>query len=264
MANKPGDFIWYELMTGDADAAQRFYGAILGWTFDGNYPADVDYRIISAGDHGVGGILPISPDMAAQGARPIWVGYILVEDVESAASSITAAGGAMLMPAKDVPQAGRIAMMSDPQGIPFYIIRPAGEGDSLAFAYDKPRAGHCAWNELITPDPASALSFYTTQFGWEKDGEMDMGPMGQYEFLRHGSVIGALMPKSPEMPHGGWNHYFRVADVDEAVRIVGEEGGTVLFGPQEVPGGDWVIQGLDPQGAAFALVGSRVAKETGG
>lgn len=262
MANAPGDFIWYELMTGDADAAQSFYGAILGWTFDGNYPAGVDYRIISAGEEGVGGVLPISPAMAEQGARPLWIGYILVEDVDRAAAAITAAGGSVLMPAHDVPQAGRIAMVSDPQAIPFYIIRPAGEGESLAFAYDRPRIGHCAWNELITPDPASALSFYTGQFGWVKDGEMDMGPMGSYEFLRHGSVIGALMPKPQDMPQGGWNHYFRVADIDEAVRIVGEQGGSILSGPHEVPGGDWVVQGLDPQGAAFALVGSRAAKET--
>lgn len=262
MANIAGDFIWYELMTSDADAAQRFYGALLGWTYDGSYPAGVDYRIISAGEQGVGGVLPISPDMAAQGARPLWLGYILVDDVDRAATAITEAGGAVVMPAKDVPPAGRIAMMSDPQGIPFYIIRPEGEGDSLAFAYDRPRIGHCAWNELITPDPASAMAFYTRQFGWVKDGEMDMGPMGAYEFLRHGSVIGALMPKPPEMPHGGWNHYFRVADIDEAARITGEQGGRVLTGPHEVPGGDWIIQGLDPQGAAFALVGSRAAKET--
>lgn len=266
MANKAGDFIWYELMTGDADAAEDFYGAVLGWTFTRAGPATPDYRIINAGDEkeeerGVGGIMPISPAMAEHGARPLWTGYILVEDVDESAAAILAAGGSVLMPAMDIPQAGRIAMVGDPQGIPFYIMRPAGEGESHAFASDRPRIGHCAWNELITPDPAGAMAFYTGQFGWVKDGEMDMGAMGAYEFLRHGTVIGALMPKPPQMPRGGWNHYFRVADIDVAERIVREKGGAIWNGPHEVPGGDWIIQGGDPQGAAFALVGARAGKE---
>jgi len=261
MANRPGDFIWYELMTGDAGAAEDFYGAVLGWTFTRAGPATPDYRIIHAGEQGVGGIMPISPEMAEHGARPLWIGYILVEDVERSASAIVGAGGAVLMPAIDVPQAGRIAMVGDPQGIPFYIIRPEGEGESLAFSADRPRIGHCAWNELVTPDPAAALAFYTGQFGWVKDGEMDMGAMGAYEFLRHGEMIGALMPKPPENPRGGWNHYFRVADIGAAERIVREQGGAIMNGPHEVPGGDWIIQGCDPQGAAFALVGAHAGKE---
>ena len=31
-------------------------------------------------------------------------------------------------------------------------------------------------------------------------------------------------------------------------------GGTILNGPMQVPGGQWVVQSMDPQGAAFSLV----------
>jgi predicted enzyme related to lactoylglutathione lyase len=86
---------------------------------------------------------------------------------------------------------------------------------------------------------------------------MDMGPMGTYEFLRHGALIGAVMTKMPDMPVSAWAFYFRVDDIDKAVAQVKAGGGTVYNGPQEVPGGDYVINGIDPQGAHFALVGAK-------
>ena len=131
------------------------------------------------------------------------------------------------------------------------------EGESLAFAHDKPRPGHCAWNELATPDPNAALDFYGKHFGWQQDGEMDMGPMGTYAFIRHGGIIGGAMPLMEEHQPPRWTYYFRVVDIDAAVKRVEAAGGKVINGPQEVPGDEWVINGIDPQGAPFALVGIR-------
>jgi predicted enzyme related to lactoylglutathione lyase len=269
MANMHGDWIWYELMTTDADASAAFYEAILPWKV-GSQP---EYREIQATDGGVGGILPLTAEMQAGGARPAWVGYVLVDDVDTAATSIEQGGGKVLMPAHDMPGVGRFAMVTDPQGAPFYVMKPtppAGDPDAVsnAFSYDRPRNGHCAWNELYTSDPAAALHFYGQRFGWVKDGEMDMGPMGTYEFLRHtghapdGSspgqgMIGALMPRPPHVPVSHWNFYFRVPDIDKAAAIIVERGGQVLHGPQEIPGGDFSMNGMDPQGAVFALVGKR-------
>ena len=54
-----------------------------------------------------------------------------------------------------------------------------------------------------------------------------------------------------------WNFYFRVGDIDSAGERVSSGGGEVLQGPMEVPGGDFVIVGRDPQGASFGLVGGR-------
>lgn len=270
MANKHGEFIWYELCADDADAAQRFYSAILGWRVSDSGQSDVDYRILHARDEDtgewrpVGGLMQLSEEMKQGGARPVWLGYIGVDDVDRTVADITAMGGSVQMPATDIPGVGRIAMVTDPQGTPFYVTRGSSDETSLAFASDRPRVGHCAWNELVTSDPEAAKAFYFKAFGWTKDGEMDMGPMGAYEFIRHKlshhkGVIGAVMPKPEDMPVPMWHYYFRVGDIDVAFQAVTDNGGQILHGPDEIPGGDFVVKGFDPQGALFALVGTRRA-----
>jgi len=258
MANKHGDFIWYELLTSDADAAQAFYGSVLEWTIADSGMPSMDYRIINAGENSVGGLMAITAEMAANGARPAWVSYIAVNDVDDCVTSVEHGGGKTLMPAMDIPNVGRIAMVTDPQGAPFYVMKPAStDGESLAFSYDKPRIGHCAWNELVTSDQAAAWHFYGMRFGWVKDGAMDMGPMGQYEFIRHGAMLGAMMKGTPEMGPPHWSQYFRVVDIDAAVAAINAGGGQVVHGPIEIPGGDYALNGIDPQGAHFGLVGAR-------
>jgi uncharacterized protein len=263
-----GDFIWYELMTPDADAAAKFYGSVLAWTI-GDQP---EYREIVASEGHVGGMLPLTPEMLTGGATPRWVGYIHVENVDDAATSIEHGGGRVLKAAWDLPEAGRVAMVTDPGGVPFYVMKPkppAGQpnAQSLAFSYDKKRIGHCAWNELMTADPAAAWHFYGQRFGWVKDGEMDMGPLGKYEFIKHparakddvmgSGMVGAIMPLMPGAPAPAWSHYFRVADIDAAAEAIKANGGQVLRGPDEIPGGDFSLNAVDPQGAVFALVGER-------
>lgn len=254
--NKPGDYIWYELLTSDTTAAQSFYANILGWRFSDSGQTEVDYRIIHAGPHSVGGLMEITPEMAEHGARPTWLGYIAVEDTDTSVAQLEKRGGRVLMPAMDISDVGRIAMVADPQGAPFYVMKPVGRGKSMPFADDCPRPGHCAWNELATSDQNAAWHFYGEMFGWRQDGEMDMGPMGKYQFIRHGSVIGAIMPaNNSDRPH--WTQYFRVNDIDAAKAAVEAGGGKVLAGPHEVPGGDLVLNCIDPQGAMFGLVGGR-------
>ena len=258
MANKHGDFIWYELLTDDIDGARAFYSAVVGWEIEAQPSGDMDYRMISASDGPVAGILPLTPEMKANDARPCWLGYVGVDDVDLSVTAIKAAGGSAHMEPWDVAGVGRMAFVTDPQSAMFYVMRGASDETSLSFAYDKPRMGHCAWNELSTTDTAAAVDFYGRQFGWVQDGDMDMGPMGKYLFLRHGEgMIGAIMPKMPEMPVSAWTYYFRVPDIDAAVATIKEHGGTILQEPIEIPGGDYSMMGLDPQGAAFALVGAR-------
>jgi uncharacterized protein len=259
MTNKHGDFIWYELMTLDADAATAFYSVVLGWTVARSANPEMDYREIQACDGDfVGGMLALSPEKIAGGAHPAWVGYVAVDDVDTSVARIDAARGKTIMPAHDLKGVGRFAMVAYPQGVPFYVMKSATGEKSLAFSEDKPRPGHCAWNELSTTDTAAAVEFYTTQFGWKQQGDMDMGPMGKYLFLHHGpGLIGAIMPKMPQMPMPAWTYYFRVPDIDAAVVTIRERGGTILQDPIEIPGGDFSLSALDPQGTGFTLVGAR-------
>jgi hypothetical protein len=255
--DKPGDFIWYELMTSDADAAQTFYADILGWTISPSGMDGMDYRIVHVGPNPIGGMLTIDKDMADHGARPTWLGYITVANADDTVAGIQARGGKVLMGPMDLPNVGRIAMVADPQGAPFYVMQPAHHGKSLAFADDCPRAGHCAWNELVTSDQPASWAFYGALFGWTMDGEMDMGAMGTYQFIRHGAVLGAMMPATAEMGPPHWNQYFRVHDVDRAKAQIEAAGGQVVHGPHEIPGGDFAMNCVDPQGAHFGLVGGR-------
>lgn len=263
MTNKHGDYIWYELITSDADAAQDFYTSLLGWTISNSGNEAMEYREIQAADGDfVGGVAALTPEMTASGVRPCWMGYINVEDVDPMTDAILSAGGDVHLPPQDIPGVGRFALVADQQGAAFYVMKPIPPADnpdasSMAFAATEPMAGHCAWNELATSDPEAALNFYHDLFGWEKDEEMDMGPMGTYTMLRHDFMIGAMMNKPDEMPVSAWTYYFRVPDIDAAVDTIKAKGGQILVEPMEIPGGDFSLNAMDPQGAAFALVGQR-------
>jgi predicted enzyme related to lactoylglutathione lyase len=210
-----------------------------------------------------GGVMRLSPEIAEHGARPTWLGYVGVNDVDAMVASIEHVGGKTLMPAHDLPGVGRFAMITDPQGAPFYIMKPTPppgreDADSDAFSVDQPM--HIRWNELATSDPDAAIHFYQQHFGWHQQGDMDMGPMGKYRFVQHGGVgIGAIMPKTPHMPASMWSYYIGVDDIDRAAKAVTGGGGTVIHGPVEIPGGEYSLNAIDPQGAVFGLVGPHKA-----
>ena len=253
MRNQHGDFIWYELMTRDPAAAKQFYDPVAGWTIEPQPSGEMDYRMIDTGDGLVGGTLTLTKDMTDHGARPTWLGYIGVDDVDATIATIEAKGGKVLMPANDIPDVGRIAMVADPQGNPFYIMRGSVDQVSTSFAPDKP--GHTAWNELQTSDLEAATSFYTDMFGWTLGDVMPMGEMGDYQFIDHGGrMIGAMMKAPPGAP-GGWGFAFHNRDVDAAVDRIRELGGKVDQGPMEVPGDQRAVMATDPEGVPFMLVG---------
>lgn len=260
-------FIWYELMTTDPDAAARFYGDVVGWTITGHSDpgagGGVDYRMIGRSDGGnAGGVLGLSPEMTEGGARPCWLGYLHTTDVDATVAEIETDGGRTIMPASDLP-VGRIAMVADPGGVPFYVmtpIPPDGQPDAQSDVYDRFAPQRVSWNELYAGDVEIAKAFYGKHFGMQFNDKMPMGEMGDYWFITEGTMqdaIGAMMTKPPHVPMPGWIFYIRVPSINAAIERVKAGGGQVLNGPMEVPGGDWIINGLDPQGAAFALVGAK-------
>lgn len=255
MPNPEGSPIWYELLTDDPAASKAFYDIVIGWTIEAEASNDMDYRMIDSGSGGgaVGGVMRLTEEMKAGGARPTWLFYIGVDDVDASAGKITAAGGKVLMPPFDIPGVGRIAMVTDPQGIPFYIMRGASDASSTAF--DRMGMGKCNWNELISSDQAAGNAFYASVFGWTYPDKMPMGPMGDYVFINVGeTVIGATMNGQEGSPLG-WRFYFRAPDIEEAASKVTANGGAVLQGPHEVPGGDRIIVATDPHGVMFGVVG---------
>ncbi len=253
MANQHGAFIWYELITSDIEAARAFYEPVVGWNVAARSDMPgMDYRMISAPDGMVAGMMQIDDEMAKNGAQPVWLGYIGVDDVDATAAALKWEGGKILIEPRDIPDVGRFAMATDPQGAPIYVMRGFSNEASHAFSADA--QGHCAWNELSTPDQKGAHAFYEGLFGWTNPDSMPMGEMGDYRFLFVGDErIGATVEQKDRPAL--WLFYFRVPSIPAAVEAVKAHGGAIMMGPHEVPGGDHIIIGQDPQGATFALVG---------
>ena len=245
-------FIWYELMTGDVDAASDFYTKVVGWTAQSFGGSGVDYKVMSAADGGVGGIMGIPQEARENGAGPAWLGYIGVADTDAAAARLAAAGGTVHRAPADIPEVGRFAVVADPQGATFMLMTPNGE-DRPAPAANLP--GRIGWHELYAGALESAFAFYEGQFGWTRVSTVDMGPMGIYQLFATGGsdAVGGMMTRPEHSPRAGWTFYFNVEGIDSAVERVKANGGQVLHGPMEVPGGAWIAQAMDPQGAAFAL-----------
>ena len=258
MQDPNGTFIWYELNTTDAKAAEQFYCNVIGWNAADAGTPGVKYTILSAGKTGVGGLMQLCPEALEAGARVKWLGYIAVSDVDAYAERVKKAGGAVRHGPEDIPgEIGRFAVVTDPWGAPFVLFKPIPKGQAPERpAPDTP--GIIGWNELHAGDGPGAFAFYSGLFGWTKDRAMDMGAMGVYQlFATGGPAVGGMMTKMPEFPAPAWLYYFNVESADAALERVKKNGGQVLMGPQEVPGGSWIVQCLDPQGGMFAVVAPR-------
>ena len=248
-----GSFVWYEYMAGDVARAAAFYSDVVGWRTDEHKMPGGVYTVFSAGERGVGGLMELPEAVRESGGRPGWIGYVLVDDVDRQAAKAVSLGGTIHRPADDIPGIGRFAVIADPHGAVLVLFRDTS-------GMEQPpappmTAGTVGWHELYAGEWQSAFDFYQQMFGWEKTDAMDMGPMGTYQlFGLGGQSFGGMMTKPDAVPAPAWLYYFAVEGLDAAQRRVEAGGGQVLNGPMEVPGGAWIIQCADPDGAAFALV----------
>ncbi|MDX2090228.1 MAG: VOC family protein [Kofleriaceae bacterium] len=254
MANK-GDFVWYELLTTDVQGAIAFYTDVVGWKTQ-PFGEGSDYTMW-VGDQGPLGGLSLLPEQAKKmGAPTYWQANVVVTDVDAAVAKVKELGGKILV-SEDVPTVGKFAVIQDPQGAVISLFSPA----SNMPLHDATKPGEFAWNELYARNQDEALRFYQAIVGWEKLGELPIPPMGTYVLYGHaGRQLGGIMTLPPgiKTPDGrdvppSWMHYITVADFDAALERAKARGAKVLNGPMPVPGGQRVVQLMDPQGGAFAL-----------
>ncbi len=263
-ASDRGAFIWYELMTDDPAGAKAFYDAVVGWTIQDHGVAAGnahDYRMIMRSDGGsAGGVLALSEDMKAHGGKPGWFVYVCSPDVDATVAAVVAAGGKVHMPPTDI-GVGRIAMVSDPWGASFYVmdpVPPPGQPDAKSDVFDYAKPEHVRWQEVWSPDPAAAAKLYGELFGWRQEGSMPMGERGDYLFLYRGEgMIGAVGPMFADGRGPRWDVYIGVDDIDRAATAVTAGGGKLDGEISEIPGGEFSVHCIDPQGAHFGLVGPR-------
>jgi uncharacterized protein len=241
-------FVWHDLMTTDADGAKAFYAKVVGWTFT---PQPPTYNVANVDGKGMGGIMAMPPEV--KGMPPFWAGYIYTPDVTAACQQAKILGGTICREPWDIPGVIRMAVLADPTGATFNIMQPLSQENR-----DMPQEGApgtVGWNELHAGDLGRAWAFYEKIFGWTKGTSMEMGAMGTYQLFQiNGKDAGGMMKKQDMIPAPMWLYYFMVNGIDAAVARITANGGKVIMGPHQVPGGQWIVSAFDPQGGNFQLL----------
>lgn len=248
-----GRFGWYDLMTTDPVAAESFYTKVVGYKTQAWDGGGKPYTMWLAGEAPIGGVCDLPAQAKEMGAPPHWLGYVYVDDIETSTTKVTTLGGQIYLAPTEIPTVGRFSVIADPTGAVLALFQAAGEPMA-------PRSGEApgefSWHELTTTEPEKAFTFYQQLFGWQKTDAMDMGPeMGVYQMYGiGGKTLGGYM-KTPPTWQGpsAWLYYANVAKLSTSVEQIKVNGGKIVHGPQQVPGGDWIVVGMDPQGAVFAL-----------
>ena len=249
---KHGMFAWTDLIAHDPSGANTFYGGLFGWIPAGlpDHPASA-YTLFTIDGERVAGLTPMSEPMKAQGVPPMWVSYILVDDVDAVADRVEGLGGRVHLPPMDVVDSGRMSMFGDPSGGSVALWQ-AGTHQG-AERFNEP--GCMSWNELMTRDPLAARAFFAELLGWTFE-EVDLGDRGTYHLIRVGDrPNGGIMAFPDEVPEDVppfWDVYFAVDDVAESAARVASLGGQIIIPPTEIPMGTFAFAS-DPRGARFTL-----------
>jgi predicted enzyme related to lactoylglutathione lyase len=119
-----GNFYWNELMTRDVEKAKKFYGDAIGWTFDAIPMENGTYWVAKADDKPVGGLFPLSSPQF-DGVPESWMSYLAVDNVDARVKKAQAAGATLMRPIFDVPDVGRIAILTEPGGAGIGWMTPA-------------------------------------------------------------------------------------------------------------------------------------------
>ncbi len=241
-----GRFVWHELLTNDTAGAAAFYPKVLPWR---TAPSSMSgYTIWMAGQTQIGGLMALPAE--AGSTPPHWLIYVGTPNVDSTCSQAQGLGARIVKPPGDIPNVGRFAVLSDPQGATFAVFTPGGGAPPGA----PPAQGGFSWHELATTDVTAALRFYGQLFGWSKGPAHDMGAMGVYQIFAHaGAQAGGICNVQGPSTAPSWLSYVHVADSSRAVAAAKSSGGRLLHGPMEVPGGSWIAMMMDPQGGTFAV-----------
>jgi len=264
----PGVPCWADLAHADADAAAAFYEGLFGWETQNVIPPEIPAKYLIARLRGgtVAGIGTPAPDGLPAGT---WCTYIRVESADEAAERAHAAGGAVLVAAKDVFDAGRSAILADPEGAAFAVWEPrAQRGAQIVNEH-----GAVNFNTLATRDVERAAAFYGAIFGWELKSfgpgaemwtlpgygdELERDNPGLRKMTAEYGVPGfedvvaqvRLIPEEQVAAPAGWSVTFAVDDADAAAERAQSLGGRVIAPPFDAP---WVRLTVleDPQGAEF-------------
>lgn len=238
-------FFRYLLRTTDVSAARAFYAAVFG---------DSDLSIV-----------PLHEQALARGARPHWLGFLRVDDVDLAMTAFVARGASPLSPKWVTPEGVEFAVVRDPGGAVVALAKPSparvGEAPTLDAPSDRGifgATGHpdVVWHLLHTADVERAKAIYRELFGWELKERLDLGSLGVFHpfaWQVGEDPVGAMADVADRRGvHPHWLFHVRVPSLGPALDAVQAHGGVVVA-RVAVPNGDHIAVCEDAQGAAFAL-----------
>lgn len=234
---------WVDCSTPDRARSQEFYGRLFEWEFTGGTPEAGNYTVAELGGRQVAGVAPLmDPNQP-----PAWTTYVNVDSADDVVARASAGGGRVLVGPMDVMEAGRMAVLADPQGAVIGLWQPGlHTGAQLA---NEP--GTYCWSELVTTDVAGATAFYADVFGWEVEAQ---GPYNEWKV--GGRSVAGMTAKPDTMPAEvppHWGVYFAVADCDVAAEQIAQLGGTVMVPPTDIEPGRFAVA-ADPVGAMFNVL----------
>jgi predicted enzyme related to lactoylglutathione lyase len=243
----PGTFSWADLATTDPAAAKAFYGGLFGWEAEDIPVGDgAVYSMMRLDGKDVAAISAQQAGQRDAGVPPLWNSYVTVESADATADRAKELGATVHAGPFDVMEAGRMAVIADPQGAFFMAWEPRGNiGAGLVNA-----PGALSWNELASPDPQASADFYGELFGW-KTKLMDSMPMTYFVIENGDRRNGGITELPPGIPPH-WLVYLATEEIDAALAKVEQLGGTKLSGPHDIGVAKFAVV-ADPQGASFAL-----------
>ena len=249
-------FVWHDLNTKDIEGSKRFYGEIFNWTFGAS--DNGPYVHITAGSQMIGGMRQMGP----QEPYPTnWLGYIGVDDVAATVAKIKTVGGQVHMPTTEMPNVGTFAVTADPTGGVFAPWKSARPGEDVEHA-GPPGMFTFSWDELVTSDPAAAVKFYASVFGWQPR-PVDMGGGMTYTLLDRPGMktpkgdpvsAGGVMKSPPGVPYSFWLPYVHVDNTDVLCERASRLGAKVTVPPTDIPNVGRFACWLDPQQASIAVL----------
>ena len=245
VAHPAGSFCFAELNTPDMELGKRFYGELLGWTVFDVPSAAGGYSLMRLRAQDVAGL-----HRTAQGPQS-WLQYISVESADRTAARAQELGATVRAAPFDVSGVGRMAVLEDPAG--GVVALWEAKGHSGAGLVEEP--GTMWWNELLVHDAAAARLFYCELFGWSTT--CTRVPNGPYTIFKLGDQpVAGLMTIGRDWgrvtPH--WQVFFAVRDCDASIAQAKALGGSLVFGPQDVPNAGRFAVLTDAGNAAFAIM----------
>lgn len=230
---RQGKFVWIDLVTADLPAAEKFYGTLFGWTFTRVGDDPVRYTLAWQAGYPVAGLAARAPapgPTTAEVRKAWWVAYMSVPDVDRAAAEVVAKGGKILIPARVLEGRGRMALLADPDGAPFGLLKSAS-GDPPDF---RAEPGDWIWAVYQSADAGRAAAFYQDLGNYEVVAGDPVGNAESFTLQAEGFARAVLV----EIPPGRielrpeWIYFVRVADVATSVAKAVELGGRVIVAPR--------------------------------